>query len=44
LNAQAVDNVFEIKQRSYHKPLLVLIPHRQDLTRLVQQVSSAAVL
>lgn len=43
LNAEAVDRVFEIKQRSYHKPLLVLIPHRNDLSRLVQQVSSAAV-
>ncbi len=43
LNAKAVDKVFEIKQRSYHKPLLVLIPHRKDLARLVQHVSSAAV-
>ncbi len=43
LDAEAVERVFEIKQRSYHKPLLVLIPHRKDLTRLVQHVSSAAV-
>ena len=43
LNAEAVDRIFEIKQRSYHKPLLVLIPHRKDLTKLVQHVSSAAV-
>jgi L-threonylcarbamoyladenylate synthase len=43
LNVEAVDKVFEIKQRSYHKPLLILIPHRQDLKRLVQHVSSAAV-
>jgi L-threonylcarbamoyladenylate synthase len=43
LNAEAVERVFEIKQRSYHKPLLVLIPHRKDLTRLVQHVSLAAV-
>ena len=43
LNVEAVDKVFAIKQRSYHKPLLVLIPHRQDLKRLVQHVSSAAV-
>ena len=42
LNANAVDRVFEIKQRSYHKPLSVLIPHRKDLTELVQHVSSAA--
>jgi L-threonylcarbamoyladenylate synthase len=42
LNAEAVDRVFEIKQRSYLKPLLVLIPHRKDLTKLVQHVSLAA--
>jgi L-threonylcarbamoyladenylate synthase len=42
LNANAVDRVFDIKQRPYHKPLLVLIPHRKDVTRLVQHVSSAA--
>jgi L-threonylcarbamoyladenylate synthase len=42
LNANAVDRVFQIKQRSYHKPLSVLIPHRKDLTELVQHVSSAA--
>ena len=42
LNAKAVDRVFEIKQRSYLKPLLVLIPHRKDLTKLVQHVSLAA--
>ncbi|MBW2603535.1 MAG: threonylcarbamoyl-AMP synthase [Deltaproteobacteria bacterium] len=43
LNVEAVDKVFEIKRRSYHKPLLVLIPHRKDLTKLVRHVSSAAV-
>ena len=42
LNAKAVDRVFEIKQRSYLKPLLVLIPHRKDLKKLVQHVSLAA--
>jgi L-threonylcarbamoyladenylate synthase len=42
LNAKAVDRVFEIKQRSYLKPLLVLIPNRKDLTKLVQHVSLAA--
>jgi L-threonylcarbamoyladenylate synthase len=42
LNANAVDRVFEIKQRPYHKPLPVLIPHRKDLTELVQHVSSTA--
>ena len=43
LNAKAVNRVFEIKQRSYDKPLLVLIPYRRDLTKLVQHVSSAAI-
>jgi L-threonylcarbamoyladenylate synthase len=43
LNTEAVDKVFGIKQRPYHKPLPVLIPHPKDLTRLVQHVSSAAV-
>ena len=42
LNAKAVDRVFEIKQRSYLKPLLVLIPHRKDLKKLVQHISLAA--
>ena len=42
LNAEAVDKVFAIKQRSYHKPLLVLIPHRKDLKNLVQHVSATA--
>ena len=43
LNAEAVDRIFEIKQRSYHKPLPILIPHRKELTKLVQHVSSTAV-
>jgi len=42
LNAKAVNRVFEIKHRSYLKPLLILIPHRKDLTKLVQHVSLAA--
>jgi L-threonylcarbamoyladenylate synthase len=43
LNTEAVDKVFEIKRRPYHKPLPVLISHPKDLTRIVQRVSSAAV-
>jgi L-threonylcarbamoyladenylate synthase len=43
MNTEAVDKVFEIKKRPYHKPLLVLIPHPKDLTRLVHHVSPAAV-
>jgi L-threonylcarbamoyladenylate synthase len=42
LNDKAVDRVFEIKQRPYHKPLLILIPDQKDLTRLVQHISPAA--
>jgi len=42
MNIKAVDRVFEIKQRPYHKPLLVLIPDQKDLTRLVQHISPAA--
>ena len=43
LNAEAVNRIFEIKQRSYHKPLPILIPHRKELTKLVQHVSSTAI-
>jgi len=42
MNAKAVDRVFEIKQRPYHKPLLVLISDQKELTRLVQHISSPA--
>jgi L-threonylcarbamoyladenylate synthase len=42
MNVEAVDRVFEIKHRPYHKPLLVLIPDQKDLTRLVQHISPAA--
>jgi L-threonylcarbamoyladenylate synthase len=42
LNAQAVDRIFEIKRRSYRKPILVLIEQQEDLSKLVKQVPSAA--
>jgi L-threonylcarbamoyladenylate synthase len=42
LNDKAVDRIFEIKQRSYDKPFLVLIPNRKDLTKFVQHVSLTA--
>jgi L-threonylcarbamoyladenylate synthase len=43
LNIEAVDKVFEIKEKAFLKPLQTLIPHRQNLTILVQQAPSAAV-
>ena len=39
----AVERVFEIKKRSQVKPLLVLIPDRDVLPTIVQEVSPAAV-
>ena len=42
LNDKAVDRIFEIKQRSYDKPFLVLIPNRKYLTKFVQHVSLTA--
>jgi len=42
MNAKAVDRVFQIKRRPYHKPLLVLISDQDELTRLVQHISPAA--
>lgn len=41
-NREAVDKVFEIKRRPYHKPLLVLISKQGDLTELVNEVPLAA--
>lgn len=41
-NSEAVDKVFKIKRRPYHKPLLVLIDKQDDLTVLVNRVPSAA--
>jgi len=43
LNIKAVDKVFEIKQRPYNKPLLVLIHEQKDLTKLVQKIPSTAI-
>ncbi len=42
LNPDAVDRVFEIKQRSYNKPLSVLISRQEDLALLVHNVPQAA--
>ena len=41
-NTDAVNRVFEIKQRPDDKPLLVLIDKQYDLTRLVRNVPYAA--
>ena len=41
-NAAAVDRLFKIKQRSYQKPILILIDQRNQLKRLVSNVSTAA--
>ena len=41
-NAEAVDRIYEIKQRPAHKPLLLLIDHRMQLKRLVRNVSLSA--
>jgi len=43
LNIKAVDKVFEMKQRPYNKPLLVLIHEQKDLTKLVQKIPSTAI-
>jgi L-threonylcarbamoyladenylate synthase len=43
LNTEAVDKVFEIKQRPHNKPLLVLIHEQKDLTKLVEKIPSTAV-
>jgi len=41
-NAQAVDRVFQLKQRPPQKPILILIDRRIQLKRLVSQVSNVA--
>ena len=41
-NSNAVDKVFEIKQRPYNKPLLLLINKKNDLNKLVRGVPLAA--
>jgi L-threonylcarbamoyladenylate synthase len=42
LNTEAVDRIYEIKRRSYSKPILVLIERKTDLSGLVQHVPSSA--
>ncbi len=41
-NAAAVDRIFKIKQRSFQKPILILIAQRIRLRRLVSNVSTTA--
>lgn len=41
-NPEAVDRVFKIKQRSYNKPISVLVKDTDDLHILVKHVPSAA--
>jgi len=42
LNADAVDRIYEIKQRSYSKPILILIDQQKDLDLLVCRVPKTA--
>ncbi len=42
LNIDAVKRVFQIKQRPFHKPILLLIKNQKALHRLVKSVPSAA--
>lgn len=41
-NGEAVNRIFEIKQRPYHKPILVLINHRKQLNDLVRYIPPVA--
>lgn len=41
-NRKAIERVFKIKQRSADKPLLILIPDRKDLARVVREVPAEA--
>lgn len=41
-DSRAVERVFELKQRPGDNPLLVIINHRRDLTRLVKEINQAA--
>jgi L-threonylcarbamoyladenylate synthase len=41
-NAAAVDRIFKIKQRSFQKPILILIAQRIRLRRLVSNVPTTA--
>jgi L-threonylcarbamoyladenylate synthase len=41
-NPEAVARLYDIKQRSAQKPILILINHRTDLKRLVKHIPQAA--
>lgn len=41
-NAEAVERIFQVKQRSRQKPILILIKHRKQLPQLVTNVPRAA--
>jgi len=41
-NPEAIDSIFGIKQRSYQKPILVLIHDKKEVNRLVRHVPPAA--
>jgi L-threonylcarbamoyladenylate synthase len=43
LKPDAAEKVFQVKERPHHKPILVLIKHRDDLKRLVKSVPPEAV-
>ncbi|UCF95578.1 MAG: threonylcarbamoyl-AMP synthase [Desulfobacterales bacterium] len=42
LNDAAVERVFDLKQRPFHKPLLVLIGRKEQLDRLVKSIPPPA--
>ena len=41
-NTEAVQRIFQLKQRSFQKPILILIDRRNKLQQLVSHVSNAA--
>ena len=43
-NIKAVDRVYNVKHRSYKKPILVLIKSKADIDPLVKKVPSAALI
>jgi L-threonylcarbamoyladenylate synthase len=42
LNTEAVQRIFDIKQRSLNKPLSILIKNRDEIDKLVRYIPSAA--
>jgi L-threonylcarbamoyladenylate synthase len=42
LNADAVNRVFDMKRRSYKKPILVLVKNLEDLKRIVKSIPPSA--